>query len=94
MEIQVQKISRHPNFTERFRDDLAWWYKTDKLKANKILDLIEAIMREPFLGIGKPEPIKYLDPDTWSRRIDLEHRLVYRITENRVDFLAARYHYQ
>lgn len=64
IKIQVQKISRHPNFTERFRDDLAWWYKTDKLKANKILDLIEAIMREPFLGIGKPEPIKYLDPDT------------------------------
>ncbi len=51
-------------------------------------------MKEPFSGIGKPEPIKYLDPDTWSRRIDLEHRLVYRVSHERIDFLMARYHYK
>jgi toxin YoeB len=44
-------------------------------------------------GIGKPEPLKYLDPDTWSRRIDLEHRVVYRVTQDRIYFLQARYHY-
>lgn len=47
----------------------------------------------PFEGLGKPEPLKYSDPDTWSRRIDLEHRLTYRVMDERVDFLQARYHY-
>ena len=50
-------------------------------------------MKDPFSGIGKPEPLKFLDPDTWSRRIDLEHRLVYRVRAERIDFLKARYHY-
>ncbi|MBL1209865.1 Txe/YoeB family addiction module toxin [Geminocystis sp. GBBB08] len=86
--------SRFPVFHPRFREDLAWWYRTDKTKANKILDLIEAIIKSPLEGIGKPEPLKFLDSDTWSRRIDLEHRLVYRVTAERIDFLQARYHYQ
>jgi len=51
-------------------------------------------MKSPLEGIGKPEPLKFLDSDTWSRRIDLEHRLVYRVTQNRLDFLQARYHYE
>jgi toxin YoeB len=86
--------SRFPVFHPRFREDLVWWYRTDKIKANKILDLIEAIIESPLQGIGKPEPLKFLDSDTWSRRIDLEHRLVYRVTNERIDFLQARYHYQ
>lgn len=86
--------SRFPVFHPCFREDLAWWYRTDKTKANKILDLIEAIIKSPLEGIGKPEPLKFLDSDTWSRRIDLEHRLVYRVTAERIDFLQARYHYQ
>ena len=48
---------------------------------------------DPFKGLGKPEPLKYIAPDTWSRRIDLEHRLVYKVTGHHVYFLQARYHY-
>lgn len=51
-------------------------------------------MQDPFQGIGKPEPLKYLGEDLWSRRIDLEHRLVYRVGNEQVDFLACRYHYE
>ena len=84
---------RVPIFDEVFRDDLRWWFKADSRKANKILDLVTDVMRTPFEGIGKPEPLRYMDADTWSRRIDLEHRLVYRVRGDRVDFLACRYHY-
>jgi toxin YoeB len=84
---------RIPIFDEAFREDLAWWFKVDGAKANKILDLVSDVMRNPFTGLGKPEPIKYLESDTWSRRIDLEHRLVYRVKHDRIDFLACRYHY-
>jgi toxin YoeB len=89
-----QSIQRVPIFDEAFRQDIAWWFKTDATKTNKILDLVTDVMRDPFRGIGKPEPIKYMDSDTWSRRIDLEHRLVYRVKQERIDFLACRYHYQ
>jgi toxin YoeB len=87
------QILRYPVFSDTWREDLGWWYKTDKQKAYKILDLVSEVMKEPFSGIGKPEPLKFLDPDTWSRRIDLEHRLVYRVRAERIDFLKARYHY-
>ena len=50
-------------------------------------------MRDPFTGIGKPEPMKYLDSDAWSRRLTQEHRIVYLVSDNRIDFLQARYHY-
>jgi len=50
-------------------------------------------MREPFSGIGKPEPLKYLGAGVWSRRITQEHRLVYLVNDDRIDFLQARYHY-
>nr|WP_237741304.1 Txe/YoeB family addiction module toxin [Geminocystis herdmanii] len=90
----MQVKVRFPVFHPRFREDLNWWYRTDKTKANKILDLIEAIMKSPLEGIGKPEVLKFLDSDTWSRRIDLEHRLVYRIRQEYIDFLQARYHYE
>ncbi|NMC80121.1 MAG: Txe/YoeB family addiction module toxin, partial [Chloroflexi bacterium] len=54
---------------------------------------IEAILRNPFTGIGKPEPLKYLTPGAWSRRLTHEHRIVYLVREERIDFLQARYHY-
>jgi toxin YoeB len=57
------------------------------------MDLVEAVMRDPFDGIGKPEPLKYLDANTWSRRITEEHRLVYEVYQDRVKFLQARFHY-
>jgi toxin YoeB len=83
-----------PIFDQAFREDIAWWFKTNLAKANKILDLVSDVMANPFQGIGKPEPIKDVDADTWSRRIDLEHRLIYRVRQDRIDFLACRYHYQ
>lgn len=87
-------IQRVPGFSSQFKEDLAWWFKTDRKKAFKILDLITAVMTDPFVGVGKPEPLKYVAPDIWSRRIDLEHRLVYRVTQNQIDFLSCRFHYQ
>ncbi len=60
--------------------------------ALRVLDLVEAILREPFVGIGKPEPLKRIE-NTWSRRITQEHRILYRVAADRIDFLQARYHY-
>ena len=83
-----------PIFTPTFRGHLIWWAKKDRTKVNRILDLVEAVCQQPFQGIGKPEPLKYFEPNTWSRRIDLEHRLVYRIKDERIYFLQCRYHYE
>jgi len=80
-------------FHPEFREDLHWWVRTHRKTALRVLDLVEAVLRDPFQGLGKPEPLKYLDPNVWSRRITQEHRLVYRVTADRVDFLQARYHY-
>jgi len=85
--------SRDAIFQPEFREDLKYWVKTDRKIALRIFKLIEAIMRDPFKGIGKPEALRYLAPGTWSRRITLEHRIVYLVTNDRVDFLQARYHY-
>ena len=84
-----------PLFSPDFKADLRWWYRNDPKKGDKILDLITDILDgNPFTGIGKPEPLKYIASNTWSRRIDLENRLVYKVENNRVYFLQARYHYQ
>ncbi len=93
-EITPQKLYT-PFFSPDFKADLAWWYRKEPKKGDKILDLVADILDgEPFTGIGKPEALKYITANTWSRRIDLEHRLVYKIEENRIYFLQARYHYQ
>jgi len=80
-------------FHKEFREDLLYWVKTDRKIAIKIFKLIEACTRDPFDGIGKPEPLKHFNNNTWSRRITQEHRLVYYVKNNRIDFLQARYHY-
>ena len=59
-----------------------------------MMDLIDAVMRDPFGGIGKPEALRHEMRGCWSRRINQEQRLVYRVSEDRVDFLQARYHYE
>jgi len=59
----------------------------------RVLDLVEAVLRDPFAGPGKPEALRYLLAGCWSRRITQEHRLVYRVSDERIDFLQARYHY-
>jgi len=79
----------HPEFIE----DLRYWVKTDRKLALRAFDLIEAILRDPFQGIGKPEPLRYLAPGAWSRRLTQEHRIVYLVRDERIDFLQARYHY-
>ena len=63
------------------------------ISASRILKLVEAVMRDPFEGIGKPEPLKYLEPGVWSRRLTQEHRLVYVVSGQRIDFVQCRYHY-
>lgn len=93
-EIKAVVVNRNPGFNSRFKEDLVWWFKQDFQKASKILDLVTAVMQDPFEGIGKPEPLKYMDADIWSRRIDLEHRIVYRVGNTQIDFLACRYHYE
>ena len=80
-------------FQPEFRDDLRFWVQTDRRTALRLLELVEAIVREPFSGIGKPEPLKHLGPNLWSRRLTQEHRLVYLVRDDRIDFLQGRYHY-
>lgn len=67
--------------------------ETNRKVAIRAFDLIEAIMRDPFAGIGRPEPLKYLLAGAWSRRLTEEHRIVYLVSEERIDFLQVRYHY-
>lgn len=89
----MTKKKREAVFQPEFVEDLGFWVKTDRKIALRLLDLIEAILRDPFSGIGKPEPLKYLAPGVWSRRLTQEHRLVYLVRDERIDFLQARYHY-
>lgn len=74
-------------------EDLRFWVETDRRKALKIIDLLEAVMKSPFEGIGKPEPLKFELSGCWSRRIDQEYRLVYRVDGEDLIVLACRYHY-
>ena len=85
--------SRDAVFQPEFREDLEYWIKTDRKIALRALKIIEEIMRNPFQGIGKPEPLRYLASGTWSRRLTQEHRIVYLVRDERIDFLQARYHY-
>lgn len=71
-----------------------FWVENDRRVALKVFTLVEEVMRDPFKGIGKPEPLKHLAPNTWSRRITQEHRLVYVVQTERIDFLMCRYHYE
>ena len=80
-------------FQPEFIEDLRYWVETDRKLALKTLSMVESILRDPFEGTGKPEPLKYLAPGTWSRRLTREHRIVYLVRDSRIDFLQARYHY-
>ena len=80
-------------FHPEFRDDLRYWVETERRTALRVLALVEAILRDPFRGLGKPEPLKDLGTGVWSRRLTQEHRVVYLVSADRVDFLQARYHY-
>ena len=84
---------RRAVFHIEFREDLAHWVRADRKTALRVLQLVEAVLRDPFSGIGKPEPLKFYLQGCWSRRVTQEHRLVYLVRAERVDFLQARYHY-
>ncbi len=88
-----KRRSRDAVFQKEFLEDLRYWVKTERKIALRCLDLVEAVLRDPFEGMGKPQPLKYLGADMWSRRVTQEHRLVYLVRHDRVDFLQARYHY-
>jgi toxin YoeB len=80
-------------FHSEFKEDLKYWIETDWATARRALNIIDEIIhRDPFTGTGKPEPLKSL-PDTWSRRLTQEHRIVYLVRDDKIDFLQARYHY-
>lgn len=87
------KRDRAAVFHPEFREDLRYWVQTDRRVALRALEIVEAILRDPFTGIGKPEPLRYLASGTWSRRLTQEHRIVYVVNDERIDFLQARYHY-
>ncbi|MGW2841983.1 Txe/YoeB family addiction module toxin [Streptomyces sp. NPDC001493] len=80
-------------FEDQGREDYTSWFRSDRKILARINRLIEEGKRDPFAGIGKPEPLKYHLPGVWLRRIDDEHRLVYLVTDKEIVILAARYHY-
>ena len=75
-------------------DDYLYWLETDKKTVRKINALIKDISRSPYEGIGKPEPLRHALAGYWSRRIDEEHRLVYRVEDDTLKILQARHHYE
>ncbi|MPZ00522.1 MAG: Txe/YoeB family addiction module toxin [Actinophytocola sp.] len=73
-------------------EDVSYWALNNRATAKRLLRLID-VLRDPFSGIGKPEPLKHAMPGAWSRRITDEHRLVYLVTDKEIVILQARYHY-
>ena len=80
-------------FSEQSWEDYLYWQKTDKKILKRINQLIKEIKRSPYEGIGKPEPLKYGLPSYWSRRINDEHRIVYKFEDNCILIANLRYHY-
>jgi toxin YoeB len=74
-------------------EDLAWWVEQDRAVALRIIRLIRETQREPFAGLGKPEPLKHELSGCWARRINQEHGLVYQVLKDKIRILACRYHY-
>ena len=80
-------------FTELSWEDYLYWQKNDKQKLKRINELLKDIVRNPCEGIGKPEPLKFNYAGFWSRRIDEEHRLIYRIIDDEIQIVKCRFHY-
>ena len=80
-------------FAEKAWEDYLYWQKTDRKMVNRIHALIKDIQREAFKGIGKPEPLKHALSGYWSRRINDEHRIVYKVVDGAVLIAQLRYHY-
>jgi len=82
------------SFFERAWDDYLYWQKTDRKTLDKINQLLKQTTRTPFEGEGKPEPMKHQLTNCWSRRINREHRLVYRVEDDVVYVIQCRFHYE
>ena len=80
-------------WSEKSWDEYLSWQSTDKKVLKKINNLLKDIKREPFEGIGKPEPLKYELAGCWSRRISDEHRLVYMVDDASISIVSCKYHY-
>ena len=80
-------------FAELAWEDDLYWQKQDRKMVDRINKLIEATARDPFTGIGKPEPLKHAFAGFWSRRINDEHRMVYRVTGDQLEIAQLRFHY-
>lgn len=91
--LEAPASKRAAVFQEQFLEDLRFWVENDRKVALRILMLVDQTLRDPFGGAGKPEALKHLAAGAWSRRITEEHRLVYLVSQDRIDFLQARYHY-
>jgi toxin YoeB len=89
----IRRAEREAVFLAQFLEDLMYWVKTDRKVALRVLELVSAVVQDPFNGIGKPEPLKFGFAGCWSRRVTQEHRLVYEVSKVQVRFLQARYHY-
>lgn len=81
-------------FSEQAWGDYQYWLATDKKLAKRINQLIRDTTRDPFCGIGKPEPLRHLLKEYWSRRINEEHRMVYRVKDDVLMVAQLRYHYE
>ena len=93
MSRSARRLDRQAVFHADFREDLRYWVEIDRRIALRAFDLIEAITRDPFDGIGKPEPLRHALAGAWSRRLTQEHRIVYVVSDERVVLIQARYHY-
>ena len=80
-------------FADEAWEDYLYWQKQDRKMVERINKLIEATARDPFTGIGKPEPLKHAFAGFWSRRINDEHRIVYRVTGDQLEIAQLRFHY-
>jgi toxin YoeB len=80
-------------FVDESWEDYLYWQQTDKKKLRRINDLLKDIARNPFTGLGKPEPLKFNYKGFWSRRIDDEHRLIYRVQGDDIQIAKCRFHY-
>jgi toxin YoeB len=92
--LPAEQPARDLVYDPEFNADLLYWITTQPRMAARIMELIEAVRPDPFRGIGKPEPLRGMAPNTWSRRINEEHRLVYVVRHDRITFTKARYHYE
>ena len=81
------------SFVDESWEDYLYWLKVDKKLFKRLNQLIKETLRNPFEGLGKPEPLKYKFQGCWSRRINQEHRLVYKVLDNEIIILSCRFHY-